>query len=670
VISILLVEDQVDPGNIESVLNEIFGSNNNYKLENARSLFSSILKINLGIATNYNYHLYMIDVRLKHKEDKELDFKSSFPSDTSRSAYENFYFKDFSNFETYNEINPDELDAFNKFLKEVGFEENNEGYYVWSYLVSLSRKKVRALIYSASTSKVSHLKWLGKSKVLHILEKSLFSQLTTTTYDNLFEDVKEFNREKFPIIIKNENYRTLFENSSLPDLEEELVDKNGHQINIIDRKVSFKITRDESNKGKFEIYFEKEKEDLSEYTDLMEILKLCSEDIIYNPCEHIDWSVITEERIEKIASTKDLVVLLDEPLGVFENECWTLRTLLPAHCYEILHYYKDNLDDQKNALRKLVKRYSWTDYAEIFSVVFNQGAVYLRTHSRDEWFKSHEAWRGPTDLIDPFHPQRPIANWESFLEVWEEQDKLLQSVLKDLRDKEFHHKRESGEPRKFDELKQHFFEKHKDGYYKYHKVTQGDKTRNDYLEYGIDDDLLETYSGNTVLRESHVKVNKVKSTEKRSNEETANLFFPGWRFLEFVDSLKLDLEKKNRGTLKQGDYKLVKVNGSKTNKKIAVFIFLAMGGRPFFGFPKNNITDEFRKDVLLNNFIRLDIVTKNEDELLQIFNINGDLPYDTCQRKLIIDEETIVDLERDYKDINYDALYVFTITTTEPKRVQ
>ncbi len=562
------------------------------------------------------------------------------------------------------------MDVYKNFVEEIGFEENNEGYYIWSYLVSQSRKKVRALIYSASIAKVAHLKWLGKSKVLHILEKSLFSQLKTTTYSHLFEQVKELNTERYPVIIKEEDGRKIFTGSSLPDREHKLVDFNGRRINVKSKKTRFKITRDDSNNGMFEICFEKPKEDISEYIGLMEILKLCSEDIIYNPCEYIDWSVIPEEKINKITSSENLAAMMDEPLGVFENGYWTLRTLLPAHCYEILHYYKDNLEEQKQALWNLVKKYSWTDYAEIFSIVFNQGAVYLRTHSRDEWFKSKpdRDWKGIKNIIDPFHPQRAIRDWKSFFEVWEAQDKLLDSVLKNLRDKDFHHKRETGEPRKFVAIRDYFFDKQNNEYLGPYKVSQGDKTRNDYLEYSVDDDLLVTEGENIFLQKSHVVVNKIKATENGLAGETANLFFPGWRFLEFVDSLKKDLEQKKRGTIERGDYKLIRVNGSKTNKKVAVFIFPAVGGRPFFGFPRNNITEEFKKDVLLNNFIRFDIVTKNDNEFLQIFNINGDIH--TSKRELIIDDEIILDLNREYKNINYDALYVFTITTTEPKRIE
>jgi hypothetical protein len=88
--SFFLVEDEVNPYNIYKVFDEIFGSPGNYLMENARSVFSAIVKLNYKLKHDIKSTLYIFDVRLQEKENK-AEFDLCFNDNGFREELNRFY---------------------------------------------------------------------------------------------------------------------------------------------------------------------------------------------------------------------------------------------------------------------------------------------------------------------------------------------------------------------------------------------------------------------------------------------------------------------------------------------------------------------------------------------------------------------------------------------------
>jgi len=657
--SFFLVEDEVNPYK-DKIFDEIFGSSENYKLQNARSIFSAIAKLNYKLKNNLKSTLYIFDVRLMEKENK-TEFQLCFDDHDFRKKLNDFY--GVNGFSSYSEYKDLKLDVYNEFKENFGKEserQDQEGFYLWAYNMKHSTKKFRSLIYSASSAVIKDVGWIKESGLLFVLTKSLFDySIVTEDYDIFLNEIERLSKNRPIKIFHDAHEIQSYENfSQIPEFEHKFVDFKGEKINIHNHEINWK-----SQPDSLKILFNEKKKDSklkSDYEDLLYILELCSEDIANDPDEYISWDKITDVDIDTLKDEGDILDFLEKEMGIYNREYWTLRTLFPAQCYRILNEHQDNLEIQKTELKKLIAKYGWNDYAESLSLFFNQGAVYFRVHSLDEYFcDSHEnqdIFSSP--ILSPFDNNEIIDNWSTFKKVWKRQYNELALKIRDIDKREFEH----NDPRrkKKNEKERLPWKKIADAF-EYYQTRKLDRIRTNYLEYTAEK-LFDYVNG-----DCFIKGRKIPVDFPGGNFESIKLFFPGTYFLNFIEEINSDHIKKNRGEVKKCELKANEIED--THFYIMSFILLVEGWEQKF-FPRKNkaipfsVTKKFNSDPLLKNFVRFHMILTNSEGEKQIFNINNDFPIDPAIRELKIKGETILDIDKDYADKNIKEIYVFSITSS------
>ena len=208
VFSIFLVEDDINPINIFKVFNKIFGSSSNYELENPRSLFNAVIKLNYCLIKKIYFNLYIFDVRLVEKEDKN-DFPLGFPDNELNRVSGDFYGRPdgFSSYAAYRDL---EVETFVEFKKTSGIKTDPEpqyqgGLYLWSYFEAKYPIKFRSAIYSASPKAAAKAKWMDNKHHLNVLEKSLFDDtLVSDTFDVFRNEIERLSRDRQVKIFQGE----------------------------------------------------------------------------------------------------------------------------------------------------------------------------------------------------------------------------------------------------------------------------------------------------------------------------------------------------------------------------------------------------------------------------------------------------------------------------------
>jgi hypothetical protein len=653
--SFFLVEDEVNPYNIYKVFDEIFGSPGNYLMENARSVFSAIVKLNYKLKHDIKSTLYIFDVRLQEKENK-AEFDLCFNDNGFREELNRFYGVDgFTSYSKYKDL---EIPVYDEFKENFGKDSERqklEGFYVWAYNMRHSTKKFRSLIYSASPSPIKGIGWIKESGLLFVLEKSLFEHVIVSyNYDVFLNEIKRLS-QGIPIKIHCEGKEIQhYENSGeIPEFEGKFVDNNGQKINIHNKDINYNphlaylgVSLNEKKTGT------KPKND---YEDLLNILELCSEDLINDPDEYISWDSIIDVNIDDFTGESDILNFLEKDLGIYNNEYWTLRTLFPAQCYRVLNLHQDDPETQKKELKELIAKYGWNDYSEALSQFFNQGAVDIRVHSLDKHFCSENPGIPPTNIRNPFNKDEIIDSAEVFKKVWERQYKELILKTRNIDKQKFKHNTRGEEEKVLS------WKEITDAFKDYQNKNLGD-IRTYYLEYTAEK-LFHLKEPPYYLEGSRIPI------EIREGAiDNIKLFFPGNYFLDFIEEVKNDHIKKDRGEVKKCDIKITYIG--ETDIYIMSFILLVQHWKQN-SYPRKDealnfsLTRQFKATPLLEKFIRFNVILANAEGKRQIFNINNDFPLDPAFREIKIKGQTIVDIDREYPDKEINEIYVFSITASD-----
>ena len=663
VFSIFLVEDDINPINIFKVFNRIFGSSSNYELENARSVFNAFLKLNycLNVKDPIYFNLYIFDVRLVEKEGKG-DFPLGFPDDNElNEKLEDFYGRPggFFSYATYCNL---KIDAYEEFKKTSGIETDEEsqeqgGLNLWSYFKNKYPIKFRSAIYSASPKAAADAKWMDKKSELYVLQKSLFDDnLVSDTFDIFRNEIERLSRGRpVKIFQGGKEIQSYDKFTNIPMKEEELLNNKGFIIDFHNKDIKFR-----NKPNHLEIYINEKKEGSKlqhDYTDLMNILELCSNDIVNDTNESILWDNITDVDVDIFTTEKDILDFLENKLPVSSNkEYWTLRTLFPAQCYRVINIHKDDLEAQKKELKELIAKYGWIDYSEAFSIYFNQGAVYIRAHSLDKHFSSENPNISSTDIRSPFNKDEIIDNPDIFKKVWEHQYRELTLKISNTLDKKkFKHKTEKKKELSWKDIIASFQD---------YKNKNLKNIRDNYLDYTTRELFDIDNNGRYFLKGSGIPVEVVEGVIDK-----IRLFFPGTNFLDFIEEIKNDhINKKKRGEVKKCDIKITYTKNTDIDIYIMSFILLVEDWKQIHHPPKEKVLDfslitRFNGSPLLKNFIRFNIILTNADGNRQIFNINNNFPIDPTIRELKIKSTTIMDIDREYTD--KDEIYVLSVTSSD-----